>query len=178
MLLSVQSSTLRPRFKPYPPRLVCSGLGCTLKRLHLTTDVLEDPLATTIRHHVQPAALTLRADDPTADMWLPQLQECNVMVRFSAQMSQLNSRLQAASLTQLSSLVLQDVRPAAARLASHPSLPALPRLPALRELVSGSREGLMILLQQGDCQTLQTFSCSFHRSSAAVCLSRCGAAAT
>jgi len=125
-----------PPAKASPLHLWRSGLGCTLKLLNLTTDCVGEQLATAIGHHVQPAALTLHVDSPIAGVWLPQLRECIVSVHSSAQIDQLNSRLKAASLAQLSSLVLQDMRPAAERLAAAPALPALPRLPALRELVS------------------------------------------
>ena len=109
-----------------------------MKLLNLTTGLDSKELETAVGHHVRPAALTLHVNSPAAGVWLPQLRQCNVRVHTNDQMAHLSSRLEGALLTQLSSLVLHDERPLAAREASLPALPTLPLLPALRKLVRGS----------------------------------------
>lgn len=122
----------------HPSDTSCSALACTLQLLKLRSDTPIDLLATTIGRRVQPAALALTAHNPATNMWLPQLQYCNIAVYESQQISQLNSRLEEGSLAQLSSLVLNDLRLAAVRRALPPDLPALALLPSLCKLVRGS----------------------------------------
>lgn len=85
------------------------------------------------------AALSLSVGTPAAMEWLPQLQQCTILLQDNEHLELLRFGLGSAAaeqLSQLHSLIINDERPLAEREMIPPTFPALAHLPALQKLVS------------------------------------------
>ena len=99
-------------------------------------------LESAVGRHVRPVELAMTACSPAAVAWVPQLAQCTLTVRLNGHLAQLVSGLEAAaSLTQLSRLRIDDVRPPTGRMAMLLLAPGLEQLPALSQLVRAATKG-------------------------------------
>lgn len=128
---------LRPPRRAARTRLpACSALPTRLARLKLELLAASPLLTATIECDVDPRAVSLHVANPSAAMWLPQLQACALHVHTTTQMQQLAAALEGADAVALRMLHLTDERPAPACIAAPATLPALAELPQLDSLVS------------------------------------------
>ena len=93
-------------------------------------------LAAFITDDVSPAAVALRACEPSPEMWLLRLQQCAVRFGTDGQLALLAAGLREAEAQGLRVLNVGDMRPLPARRAAPARLPALADLPHLHTLVS------------------------------------------